>query len=213
MLWCGKDYENVFFTSDEHYGSERAIELSRRLPFIHNGKFDTELMDATLIKNHNSVVSDKDLVFHLGDFGNRENVKKLNGDHVLLLGNYEVCEISSSINTDTYIQSLRDAGFIAPYFGSLTSFVLNQSVTSELFDELKNISLYMTHKPSECIRDDEFNKHKILNLFGHIHEKRKVTRYGLNVGVDGNFFFPYSSKDVEFYLNAILHHYDDEVFI
>jgi len=64
---------------------------------------------------------------------------------------------------------------------------------------------YLTHKPSECKKD-------MFNLFGHIHGLRKVSINGLNVGVDANHFRPLSEDDVLFFKNAILNHYDHEVF-
>jgi calcineurin-like phosphoesterase family protein len=52
-----------------------------------------------------------------------------------------------------------------------------------------------------------------MNIFGHIHEKCKVKRFGLNVGVDAHHFYPVAKEEVEFYLYAILHYYDSEVFM
>ena len=60
----------VWFTSDTHYGAQRTLTLSRR-------PFETvEEMDKTMIDNHNRVVGDDDIVYHLGDFGNYDIVKK-----------------------------------------------------------------------------------------------------------------------------------------
>ena len=80
----------------------------------------------------------------------------------------------------------------------------------------------MTHKPEDCfwILDKSIykpdvlpDKRCIMNLFGHIHEKAKVKRFGLNVGIDCNHYYPVSCEDVAFYLNAIIHHYDNNVFM
>ena len=49
-------------------------------------------------------------------------------------------------------------------------------------------------------------------LFGHIHEKQKVKKFGLNVGVDCHNFCPISLDDVLWYKNAIKLYYDDNVF-
>ena len=54
----------------------------------------------------------------------------------------------------------------------------------------------------------------VYNLFGHIHGLRKITKYGLNVGVDANNYSPVTCDTVEFYLNALINHkYDENVFI
>lgn len=207
VILFGKEYNNAFFTADEHYGSERAILLSRRLPFIHDGKADTELMDKTLIENFNSVVTDDDITIHIGDFGDRKNVKKLNGDHVLILGNYEIDEMDEyNKNGGNYVKwkdSILDDGF-KDYTRVL--YILHGTFKIGC---LENLGIYVCHKPSACVKTQRL----VYNLFGHIHEKRKIAKYGLNVGVDGNFFFPYSVEDVEFYINAIINHYDSEVYI
>ena len=52
-----------------------------------------------------------------------------------------------------------------------------------------------------------------MNLFGHIHDKGKVKRFGLNVGIDCNHYYPVSQEEVCFYISAILHHYDENVFM
>lgn len=208
VILFDKEYDNVFFTSDEHYGSERAIKFSRRLPFIHDGIFDTELMDKTLVENFNSVVHENDVTFHLGDFGNIDMVKNLNGDHILILGNYERDDLAVHIyegdSIAQYLQHLREKGFIIV---RTFNFHLPNPIFND--DTLKKISLNLCHEPSRCITDVG----NMYNLFGHIHEKRKITKYGLNVGVDGNFFFPYSLDDVGFYINAIINYYDDEVYL
>lgn len=70
-------------------------------------------------------------------------------------------------------------------------------------------TLYMVHRPIDCIRDIS----TAFNLFGHIHGRQKVKRYGIDVGVDANFFRPMSADDVVFYMNAIVNgYYDNNVY-
>ncbi len=76
-----------FFTADTHFGSARVMELSKR-PFE-----SVKDMDWTMAKNWNSTVSDNDVVYHLGDFGDPEIVKYLKGDIRLISGNYDTTEI------------------------------------------------------------------------------------------------------------------------
>ena len=53
---------NYWFTSDYHLGHFNIIEYCYR-------PFDSlEKMNKTIIRNHNSRVSEEDIVFHLGDF-------------------------------------------------------------------------------------------------------------------------------------------------
>jgi len=83
-------YKNLFFTSDEHFSHSRIIEYSNR-PF----NSVTE-MNETLISNHNSIVTDRDLTIHAGDFTFEKNISKveqliyrLNGLHIFLEGSHD----------------------------------------------------------------------------------------------------------------------------
>lgn len=76
----------IFVISDTHFGHENIIRFCNR-PFA-----DADEMDSVLISNWNKVVSDQDIVYHLGDvyFRNPENVLKyLKGRKRLILGNHD----------------------------------------------------------------------------------------------------------------------------
>ena len=173
----------IFFTSDTHFGSSRAMTLSRR-PFT-----SAKEMDAALILNWNNIVASDDVVYHLGDFGNLDVRPYLHGKIHLILGNYE----TDAIKENPALQKELEKCFVS---------VLPHT-TLNLKD---NAPIYLTHKPSECKRD-------MFNLFGHIHGLRKVSQNGLNVGVDANHFAPISEDDVLFFKDAIINHYDYEVFL
>lgn len=178
-----KSDSRVFFTSDTHFGSKRAMTLSRR-PFK-----TVKEMDNMLILNWNNTVSSDDVVYHLGDFGNLNIRPYLHGKIHLILGNYE----TDGLKENSALQKELEKCF--------ESVLPNDTLT------LKNGEpVYLTHKPSECKRD-------MFNLFGHIHGLRKVSQNGLNVGVDANHFRPISEDDVLFFKNAILNYYDHEVFL
>ena len=53
---------NIFFTSDTHFGHANIIKYAHR-PYT-----DVDEMNKALIDNWNSVVKPNDIVFHLGDF-------------------------------------------------------------------------------------------------------------------------------------------------
>ncbi len=173
----------IFFTSDTHFGSTRAMTLSRR-PFA-----SAKEMDAAMILNWNNKVASDDVVYHLGDFGDLNIRPYLHGKIHLILGNYE---------TD----AIRENSALSAELEQCFASVLPHD-TLTLKD---NEPVYLIHKPSECKRD-------MFNLFGHIHGLRKVSTNGLNVGVDANHFAPLSEDDVLFFKNAILNHYDYEVFL
>lgn len=80
---------NVFFTSDTLFGSEVAMDkLDRPFSNIHD-------MDETLIKNWNSVIKHKDIVYHAGNFSTHDKkdietiLKRLNGRINLIVGEYD----------------------------------------------------------------------------------------------------------------------------
>ena len=173
----------IFFTSDTHFSSERTLKFSRR-PFA-----SVDEMNENIIKNWNNIVSPEDGVYHLGDFGDLSFASKLNGKIHLILGNYETEIIKEN---PAYIDKLESLFFkVMP----------NETIA------LKDGSLlYMTHKPSDC-------KRNMFCAFGHIHGLKKVNYFGVNVGVDANHFMPLDEDDILFYKNAIINHYDYEVFL
>jgi calcineurin-like phosphoesterase family protein len=87
------DGSKVYFTSDTHFYHSNIIGFCKR-PFKN-----VEDMNETLIGNWNRVVSQDDIVFHLGDFclgGSHEWTKilnRLNGKIYLILGNHDLPKI------------------------------------------------------------------------------------------------------------------------
>lgn len=82
--------QNVFFTSDFHVGHANVIRFDGR-PFK-----DINEMNQRLIDNWNSVVSDDDIVFYLGDLSHRCNpntvkwfVSQLKGKIYFIMGNHD----------------------------------------------------------------------------------------------------------------------------
>lgn len=81
--------ENIWFTSDHHFGHEQIIFHCNR-PFANASE-----MDDKMVENWNSLVKPNDMVFHLGDFcfGSIENWKairsRLNGTIRLIRGNHD----------------------------------------------------------------------------------------------------------------------------
>ena len=92
----------IFLIADTHFGDEN-IRLYEERPFP-----ETDTMDLEMIRRWNSVVSDHDLVYHLGDFCSggpdrcRELLSQLKGRKFLVMGNH-----------DSYLspQQWRDLGF------------------------------------------------------------------------------------------------------
>lgn len=185
----------IFFTSDTHFDSMRTLAYSFR-PFKN-----VEEMNFNLIKKWNSIVSKQDTVYHLGDFGCYDYIKKLNGKVVLILGNYELKDLKEKFNNNKkkFKEYLINLGFYDVLFDKNNKLNIKSCITNE------NITINMSHKPLDC-------KSSCFNLFGHIHEKCRVKQFGLNVGVDVSYFSPISVEEVLFLKNAITNNYDNDVF-
>jgi len=93
---------NIFFTADTHLNHTNIIRFTNR-PFVDLGD-----MNAEIIKNWNSVVTNDDTVFHLGDvlFGNGtealEILNRLNGTIYLIKGNHEKTVMSNKALRDRF---------------------------------------------------------------------------------------------------------------
>lgn len=182
--------QNIFFTSDTHFGHKNIIKYCNR-PFN-----SVEEMNDTLIKNWNSVVKENDIVFHLGDFGfigiqEFKRIKnQLNGKIYLITGNHD-----RKMLNDGVIKFLNFFEYIGP----------------ELYINIDGQKIYLNHKPYLCF-DGSYgrtDKTWTWQLFGHVHSgpntmtgldcQRLVhlfpTQY--DVGVDNNSFTPISFKEVK----------------
>jgi len=169
----------IWFTSDTHFGSKRTLLLSKR-PFS-----SVKEMDETMIKNWNALVKENDTVFHLGDFGDLEVAKKLNGHIEFIKGNYE-----KTIDETSLLSAFKSVSL----YKSLS---------------VGGLTLMMVHEP---LKANTFPVKSDFTLFGHIHNLQKVKRDGLNVSMDAHHFRPINVEDVIFYKNAIMTHYDENVF-
>ena len=177
----------VFFTADTHFSSERALEHSKR-PFA-----SPEIMNNILIDNWNSLITNDDIVFHLGDFGDFSIAEKLHGKIYLVPGNHERVNPDFINYHDCFTKVLPD----------ISSTILNDN-TGEIYH------IMMAHEPSK-LRPYRIDYNDI-NLFGHLHKLCMVKPYGINVGVDCHNFKPITLETVLFYHNQIFTYFDDEVF-
>ena len=136
--------DKIFFIADTHFGDDNIRRYENR-------PFDTvEQMDEVIVKNWNSVVSDGDIVYLLGDFGavgyEKEILSKLNGTKYLVKGNHD------EKSNDEY----RDAGFKEVY---------DLPVIFRNFWILSHDSIYVNSNMPYA------------NLFGHVHANPVVRDY------------------------------------
>lgn len=167
--------DKVFFTSDTHFGDERALRLSSR-PFQ-----DVEEMDNELIRRWNETVPEDGIVFHLGDFGfgtyqrGHEILRKLNGRKYLILGNHDQQTICR---------------------GHVLMF---EEVSQQMNVNVDGQRIFLNHYPLLCFPDET---RTVWQLFGHVHSgPLSKNGYDLqrlqyllprqyDVGVDNNDFRP-----------------------
>lgn len=162
----------IFFTSDLHLGHKNVLKLCDR-------PFDSiEQMDACLIDNWNSKVTNNDTVYILGDLMFRNSVppeeylSKLKGKKHLIRGNHDRTWMKK-VNIDDY-------------------FVSNENL-SYITDGKHRITL--CHYPMMSWPHMNTNGYMI---FGHIHQNTDAvywpiiekSEFMLNAGVDINGYAP-----------------------
>lgn len=131
-----------FMISDTHFGHKNIIKYCNR-------PFETvEEMDKTMIKNWNSVVTNKDTVIHLGDVALcgkerfKQIISQLNGNKILIKGNHDQW-------TDEFY---RESGF--------------QYVSR--FPIVWNDFFLLSHAPLQLSETTPY-----FNCYGHVHNDEK----------------------------------------
>lgn len=74
---------NTYFTADTHFDDEAMIRYDNR-PFANASE-----MNERIVSNWNELVKDDDEIYIVGDIGNAEFVKRLNGKKYLIKGNHD----------------------------------------------------------------------------------------------------------------------------
>ena len=161
----------IYFTADTHFGHANMIKYANR-PFNNAHE-----MDETLIRNWNLRVTDKDKIYHLGDFGFgsplflRSIIERLNGRKVLITGSHD-----RRLEKDAPGQRMT---FVGPLF---------------ILKGLKDIpEITLCHYAMRVWSKSHYG---MWHLFGHSHGKLEGVGKSLDVGVDVNQFRPISLDEV-----------------
>lgn len=161
----------VYFTADPHYGHGNIIEYEHR-PFK-----DTEQMNETLIKNWNSVVTQKDKVFVLGDVSfhskdkTTEIISKLYGHKVLVVGNHD---------KGRNIKWWYEVGFDEVY----------------KYPIVYNDFIFLSHEPPHYIPSNT----PYFYLYGHVHSSemyKTITKTSACVSVERWDYAPVSFEKIQ----------------
>lgn len=151
----------IYFTSDSHFFHNNIVEFEPHT----RGHFNSiEDMNTALIKAWNSVVTEDDQVYHLGDFGMNikypqwvELLSQLNGSIKLIQGNHDGSKV---------VKKLANEGLIELY---------------EVGHKMKvnKQIMWLTHYPMEIgLRPRKWS------VSGHIHSVSSRYKNQINVGVD-----------------------------
>lgn len=136
-----------YYIADLHLGHADSIHFDKR-PFA-----DVDAMNETLVRNWNSVVTEEDTVYILGDFiWGRESrwqswLDQLTGNKVLIRGNHDPKEFSKA--TRRNFHDIRDY--------------------KEITDSGRHV--IMSHYPMPFHRADYDDK--CIMLYGHVHNTRE----------------------------------------
>lgn len=175
------DGSRVYFTSDTHFNHTNIISYCQR-PFKN-----VDEMNERIIANWNEVVSEDDIIFHLGDFclgGAAEWTRlldRLNGKIYLIMGNHDRKNIRQ--------------GFMDRF----------EHVAMQMHIEVGKQRIYLNHYPFLCFEGGYKN---VWQLFGHVHTRKTNTGIDAgrlqylyptqyDVGVDNNNFAPVSFEQVK----------------
>lgn len=156
----------IYLTSDTHWGHKKILEYCSR-PFSSIGE-----MDEKLIENWNKVVSSKDTVYHLGDFGFGKYemllsiFKRLKGQIIICKGNHDTEAIK------------------LPWVSK-----------HDLYELKANGNVYqLCHYP---LRSWNKSVHGSRMCHGHCHGTLSPLGYSCDVGVDCWDFAPVSLEQLE----------------
>lgn len=158
-----------YFISDTHFYHYNIIRYCDR-------PFETvEEMNERMIESWNSVVTDNDIVYFLGDFGFGDKEKlsnicaQLNGTKILLRGNHDYKRGK---------QSWRDIGFKEVFskkvdFANLDISTFFDGEIDHKIEILSFKNIILSHEP-KVVPDDT------LNIHGHIHNIPLSTEFNPN---------------------------------
>ena len=159
----------IFVTSDTHFGHDRAFVYEPR------GFTSIEEHDIAITENWNKVVSEDDIVYHLGDvmLGNNNYgigcLALLNGHIKIIPGNHDTATRLELYKKLPNVEVLGLAEMI----------------------KYKKYNFYLSHHPTltSNLEKAPFLRMHLINLYGHTHQTNKFYQdmpYMFHVGMDSN---------------------------
>ena len=169
-----------FVISDTHFNHANILHFRDEFNHLIRGKMfrDIQEHDDYIVDQWNSVVNEKDTVFHLGDchFGKAiaaqyldKLYSRLNGRKYLILGNHDQAH-------DPLLQT---------HFKKIMGATVDK----------KNRFLF-THIPAHMMLSDEEMRHYDINVHGHIHHQDAPSAKHINVAVERIGYTPQRLSDL-----------------
>ena len=168
----------IFLISDTHFGHDREFIWKAR------GFKSVEEMNETIVQKWNSTVSAEDDVYILGDVilgdpGNIEYVKRLNGKLHIVLGNHDTARREEMYCNLPNVVEVAEVGIRLKY---------------------KKHHFVLTHYPMLTGNlEKESLKQMSLNLYGHTHQASNFYNdmpFMYHVGVDSHDCYPVLLDDI-----------------
>ncbi len=161
-----------YIISDTHFNHENIIKYCNR-PFS-----DINNMNKKIIENWNDIVTDEDIIYHLGDF--------------LLGSKYDLMDIISKLKGHIYlVRGNHDRLPVGAYIEAGIVVLKNPPI------KIDDYKFLLTHRPLSNMRiDDDY-----INLHGHIHNTILSKKYDsnkhMNVSCDVTGFKPLLLKKIK----------------
>jgi len=187
--------QNLYFTSDTHYGHSNICRATTNWSNANNATRDFESLDHmndTIVDNINNVVGENDILIHLGDFsfGGFDKIEEFRSR--ILCKNIHL----TYGNHDHHIR--RNKGDIQSIFSSAQDYLhLDIRRPSDRGKgTMDKFSFICMHFPIASW--DNMNT-GVIHLHGHVHlppHLRIAAGKAMDVGVDGNGLEPLSLNEI-----------------
>lgn len=181
----------LYFTSDIHFDDDRAFQSRIILRTQLDPDWNNEKNNKFIIDSWNTIVNPEDTVVIVGDVSvtkdGYENVKKLNGKKILVKGNYD------NEQSDDFLKEYFDEVHENMYF--------------------KKDNIYVSHKPTDCVKFNKDNGGNVKCICGHIHGLWRIQEGIVNVSFEAWENQPITKDYVLTLFDNMKKYYDDDVFI
>lgn len=197
----------VWFTSDQHFGHERILELGSGRPFQNIGHHNV-----TIMNNWLSVVQPEDTVFVMGDIamGNFEETVKLfsglTGNKMFVPGNHD--KIFSGANSQARIERF------TPLYEAAGFTIMPENTSTTLETSWGVQEVLLSHFPysgDSHSTVDRYAKNRFIDeglpiIHGHTHSRDKLNSNNVrefHVGVDAHAFTPVHEGEIVAWLESL----------